>query len=270
MPKVNPHITDFGLAKLFDQTDPDHPPTTANQILGTPHYMSPEQADPSLGPITPQTDVYGLGGILFALLTGKPPIQGNSITQVLTQIVSPDPLRSPRELRPEIPAGLETICRKCLSKRADDRYASAKDVARALRAWLERPGGAEPTEEAATNVEAKATTRDARWAPDRSLKQGVRAQRAPLWERPRGGSPVKRVAVAFALAGILLLVFLEPRFRSSSRPTAARPTVETQAPARPHSLASDDEHFPLPPSPPAAAASPIASTKKERLPGPWA
>ena len=43
----NPHVTDFGLAKVFDQTDPDHPPTTADQILGTPHYMSPEQADPA-------------------------------------------------------------------------------------------------------------------------------------------------------------------------------------------------------------------------------
>ena len=47
------------------QTDPDHPPTTADQILGTPHYMSPEQADPARGPITPRTDVYGLGGLLY-------------------------------------------------------------------------------------------------------------------------------------------------------------------------------------------------------------
>ena len=138
-----PHVTDFGLAKVFDQTDPDHPQTTANQILGTPHYMSPEQADASLGAITPQTDVYGLGGILFALLTGKPPIQGGSLTQILTQIVSPDPIRSPRELRPEIPAGLEAICRKCLSKQAEERYASANDFARALRAWLGRPSSAE-------------------------------------------------------------------------------------------------------------------------------
>ena len=84
----------------------------------------------------------------------------------------------------------------------------------------------------------------------------------PVGERPRGGSLAKRVAVAFALASILLLVFLEPRFRSSSRPTAARPAVETQAPARPHSLASDDEHCALPLPPPAAAASPIALTKK--------
>ena len=118
----NPHVTDFGLAKVFDQADPDHPPTTADQILGTPHYMSPEQADPARGPITPRTDVYGLGGILFALLTGKPPIQGDSITHLLTQIVSPEPVRSPRELRPDVPLALERICRKCLHKEADQRY----------------------------------------------------------------------------------------------------------------------------------------------------
>ena len=120
-----PHVTDFGLAKIFDTIDPDHPQTTADQILGTPHYMSPEQADPTRGPITPRTDVYGLGGILFALLTGRPPLEGDSITQLLTQLVSPEPVRSPRESA-DAPRVLEQVCRQAfrrIASSATDRLA---------------------------------------------------------------------------------------------------------------------------------------------------
>src|SRR5262249_19795634 len=134
-----PHVTDFGLAKVFDAADPDHPSTTADQILGTPHYMTPEQADPARGPITPRTDVYALGGLLYTLLTGQPPIQGDSLSALLTRIVSAGPVPSPRELRGEIPVGLERICRACLEKDADKRYASAGTVAAALRSWLASP-----------------------------------------------------------------------------------------------------------------------------------
>ncbi len=101
----NPHVTDFGLAKVFDSADPDNPQTTADQILGTPHYMAPEQADPARGPITPRTDVYALGGLLYALLTGKPPIRGDSITALLTQVVSPEPVQSPRACARMSPGG---------------------------------------------------------------------------------------------------------------------------------------------------------------------
>src|SRR5262249_5410508 len=61
----SPHVTDFGLAKIFDAADPENPQTSADQILGTPHYMTPEQADPARGPITPRTDVYALGGLFY-------------------------------------------------------------------------------------------------------------------------------------------------------------------------------------------------------------
>ena len=91
-----PHVTDFGLAKVFDAADPDNPQTTADRILGTPHYMAPEQADPARGPITPRIDVYALGGLLYALLTGKPPVQGDSLTAILTRVVSPEPVPTPR------------------------------------------------------------------------------------------------------------------------------------------------------------------------------
>ena len=71
--------------------------------------MAPEQADPARGPITPRTDVYALGGLLYALLTGKPPIQGDSLTAVLTRVVSPEPVHSPRKLRGDVPWSLTNL-----------------------------------------------------------------------------------------------------------------------------------------------------------------
>ena len=129
----NPHVTDFGLAKVFDFVDPAHPQTTAEQIVGTPHYMAPEQADRRRGPVTPRTDVYGLGGLLHSLLTGEPPVQGDSITQLLARVLSPEPIDSPRKLRPDVPSELEHICQKCLRKDPRDRYATAGEVVQALQ-----------------------------------------------------------------------------------------------------------------------------------------
>ena len=154
-----PHVTDFGLAKVFDATDPDQPQTTADTVLGTPHYMTPEQADPARGPITPRTDVYALGGLLYVLLTGKPPIQGESLTAVLAQVVSPTPVLAPRELRAGIPPELDRICRTCLEKDADNRYPSAGAVAAALATWLTSPH-AEP-DQAEIDTEKKKDEPDA-------------------------------------------------------------------------------------------------------------
>jgi serine/threonine protein kinase len=204
----NPNITDFGLAKILDQADPDHPPTTADQILGTPHYMSPEQADPARGPITPRTDVYGLGGILFALLTGKPPIQGESITHLLTQIVSPEPIRSPRELRPDVPPAVEQICRRCLHKQADQRYASAREVAESLKAWLVNPVEARGEQEAPVSLKPerpKVARGD--WAADPSLKGDDRGRKEDRWKTAAASvrRPPRRLVLATASAGTLLV-----------------------------------------------------------------
>jgi Protein kinase domain len=168
-----PHVTDFGLAKIFDATDPDHPPTTAETVLGTPHYMASEQADASRGPITPRTDVYGLGGLLYSLLTGKPPVQGASLTTILMQVVSPEPVLSPRKLRGDIPRRLEQIALNCLAKNADNRYVSAADVSKALRSWMANPDqGA--SDAPAVSPQDQATDSPGRsdqdWIPDRSWK----------------------------------------------------------------------------------------------------
>ncbi|QEH35676.1 Serine/threonine-protein kinase PrkC [Aquisphaera giovannonii] len=244
-----PHITDFGLAKVFDEADPDHPLTSADRILGTPHYMSPEQADPRRGPITPRTDVYGLGGILFALLTGRPPIEGESLTHVLASLISDAPARSPGELRPDVPPALDRICRRCLSKEPADRYASARDVADALRSWLARPDDAIEDEREG----ARAGRRS--WGTDRSLKQGNRPRREDLsWAAPRAsaregpgvGASLRRIAVAGAavVASALILMSL-----TSYRPRTTRPIGEAGA-SNPPAAAK---------APPPPAQSPLAT-----------
>ena len=227
-----PHVTDFGLAKIFDATDPDNPQTTADQILGTPHYMTPEQADPARGSITPRTDVYALGGLLYALLTGRPPIEGDSLTAILTRIVSPEPVPTPRALRVDVPAGLERICSTCLEKDAQKRHPSADAVAAALRAWLanfhaEMGAAAVPIDvERTTGSSHDPDARRSRsgWATDRSLKDAGWAPNPSGWtprsegtERPRRRTWAAGV-VASALALVAMGVFLQIRKDKASTP----------------------------------------------------
>ncbi len=129
----HPHVTDFGLAK---RVEADVEMTASGAILGTPAYMSPEQAAGRRGTITTASDVYGLGAILYALLTGKAPFGGDSLADTL-QAVKERPPESPRSLNASIPRDLETICLKCLAKDARRRYASAQALADDLRCWLD-------------------------------------------------------------------------------------------------------------------------------------
>jgi tetratricopeptide (TPR) repeat protein len=129
----HPHVTDFGLAKRVER---DAELTQSGAILGTPAYMSPEQTTARRGSITTATDVYGLGAILYALLTGKAPFGGNSVIETLDAVrtCAPEP---PRKLNAQVPDDLETICLKCLEKDPRRRYASAHELAADLRNWLE-------------------------------------------------------------------------------------------------------------------------------------
>jgi WD40 repeat protein/serine/threonine protein kinase len=233
-----PHVTDFGLAKVFDAADPDNPQTTADQILGTPHYMAPEQADPARGPIAPRTDVYALGGLLYALLTGRPPIQGDSLTAVLTRVISPEPVPAPRALRGDVPAALERICRACLEKDAEKRPPSAVAVAEALRAWFARPEPGDPAgSEADSRGPAAGSSDDpdggrsrSGWATDRSLKDGRRTPNPDRWA-PRAarsaGSP-RRTWAAGAVASTLALILIAVTL---VRTQSDRPKARIAAPA---------------------------------------
>ena len=129
----HPHVSDFGLAKRVED---DVELTQSGAILGTPAYMSPEQAWGRRGSITTATDVYGLGTVLYALLTGKAPFGGDSVVETLDAVRNSPP-EPPSRSNPKAPRDLETICLKCLEKDPRRRYASAHALADDLRLWLD-------------------------------------------------------------------------------------------------------------------------------------
>ncbi len=131
-------VADFGLAKQIEDmasVAPGGAHTRTGAIMGTPSYMAPEQAAGKTKGITPATDVYALGAILYELLTGKPPFQGGPTIELLLRVTQDDP-PPPRQVRSEIPRDLETICLKCLQKDPTKRYETARDLADDLDRYL--------------------------------------------------------------------------------------------------------------------------------------
>lgn len=127
-----PRITDFGLAKNIGK---DSGMTATGAIMGTPSYMPPEQAAGKSEEIGPLSDVYALGAILYASVTGRPPFQAANALETLKQVCEMDPV-SPRGLNPTVDRDLETICLKCLQREPQKRYTSAAELASDLRRWL--------------------------------------------------------------------------------------------------------------------------------------
>jgi tetratricopeptide (TPR) repeat protein len=165
-----PKITDFGLAK---QLDADTGMSRTGIPHGTPSYMPPEQAAGKVREIGPLADVYSLGAILYEMLTGRPPFQGESQYDTLDQVRNQEPV-PPRRLQPKVPRDLETICLKCLQKEPHKRYPSAQELADDLRRFLD-------------NVP-------------------IQARPVPAWER--GWKWVRRHPAHAALAGALVLAVL--------------------------------------------------------------
>lgn len=124
-------ITDFGLARRLD----DPAMTQSGALLGTPRYMSPEQARAARKPIDHRTDIYSLGATLYELITRRPAFDGATPQDVVIQILDREPV-APRRLNPALPRDLETIVAKAMAKRPEDRYATASDLADDLRRWL--------------------------------------------------------------------------------------------------------------------------------------
>ncbi len=142
-------VLDWGIAKrLGDDADTETPQpadapgshvgdsaTLHGQVIGTPAFMAPEQAEGRIGDIDQRTDVYGLGAVLYQILTNQPPFSAQPAVALLKKVVE-DPPRPPREICPLVPPALEAICLKALSKDASARYATAKDLVDDVRRYV--------------------------------------------------------------------------------------------------------------------------------------
>ena len=127
-----PFVTDFGLAKLFQEGDER---TRSGVIIGTPGFMAPEQAAGKSSEVTPASDVYSLGALLYATLTGKPPFEAATPLDTLVQVLERDPIQ-PSAICKQIPRELELVCLQCLERDPRNRYATAADVAKDLERFL--------------------------------------------------------------------------------------------------------------------------------------
>jgi len=130
--KGEPHLTDFGLARLVET---ESTVTRTLEVLGTPSYMAPEQAAGDNTQLTSATDVYGLGAVLYQLLTGHPPFAGGTTYETVRMVLETQP-RQPRLWNPKVDRDPATICLKCLEKDQERRYASALALAEDLERWL--------------------------------------------------------------------------------------------------------------------------------------
>lgn len=127
-PNDEPQVTDFGLAKVLEG---ESGATMSGTVMGSPSYMSPEQACGDTHGVGFHSDVYGLGALLYELLCGRPPFRAETPMETLRQVVEKDPA-APRLLNPKVPRDLETICLKCLEKSPGLRYATALELAEEL------------------------------------------------------------------------------------------------------------------------------------------
>src|SRR5437016_7681974 len=130
--KGEPQLTDFGLARLVES---ESTVTRTLEVLGTPSYMAPEQAAGNNAKLTSATDVYGLGAVLYQLLTAHPPFAGGTTYETIKLLLETEP-RPPRLWNPKLDRDLSTICLKCLEKNPQRRFSSALGLAEDLERWL--------------------------------------------------------------------------------------------------------------------------------------
>jgi tetratricopeptide (TPR) repeat protein/tRNA A-37 threonylcarbamoyl transferase component Bud32 len=178
------HVADFGLAKRLGA---DHDATQTGVIIGTPSYMAPEQALGKKDAVTTATDVYGLGALLYALLSGRPPFRGDSILDTIEQVRLREP-EPPTSSSGHLDRDLQTICLTCLRKEPSRRYASAAALADDLDRWIQgEPIAARPMKNA---------ERAWRWARREPLSAGLAAALACLSVVVLAGLVVSNVMIS--------------------------------------------------------------------------
>ena len=205
-----PKVSDFGLARSLAS---DVALTHSGQLVGTPCYMAPEQAEPGAVDAGPAANVYSLGAIVYELLTGHPPFRAATTLQTLHLVRSREPV-PPRELQPATPRDLQTICLKCLEKEPGKRYATAGELADDLRRFLDH----EPIRASPRGPFGRL----ARWGRRNPVPAGCSASRsvgrAPAWRQPAvttrfasGMSPPEKRSASCAGRSLCPCCRLQPR-----------------------------------------------------------
>jgi serine/threonine-protein kinase len=224
-------VLDWGLAKVVDRPGEDgaapvvvapggrRDETLTGQVLGTPAYMAPEQAAGRPDLINERTDVYGLGAVLYEILTGRPPFGGEEFLVILHRVREEEPAR-PRQVAPDVSPALEAVCLKAMAKEAAARYPGAADVARDVQRWL--------ADEPMTAYREPRAARLARWL-----------------RRHRAGATAAAVAVAVAclcLGAATLLLTAAYREAEQQRDLARGERDKANARFRLARRAVDDYH----------------------------
>jgi len=224
-----PKITDFGLAKKLDEPGLTH----SGAVMGTPSYMSPEQASGRIAEIGPPTDIYALGAMLYELLTGRPPFKGKTSIDTLHLVMDQVP-EQPRRLNGQVDSSLEAICMKCLEKGIADRYATADALAEDLAAYLR--GDAVQAEKSQQNRLLKLLVKESRhaevlalWGKSMIVHAGVILCYAVLTDVLMNvmGQTNPEILIPFWLSGMAVMIFTVylTRFRGGVPLT----TIEYQA-----------------------------------------
>lgn len=180
-----PHLTDFGLARLIEQ---ESTVTNTLDVLGTPSYMAPEQASGSARSLTPAADVYSLGAVFYQMLTGQPPFAGGTTYETIRMVLEKEP-RDPRLWNGKVDVDLATICLKCLEKEPVRRYQTAHDLASDVERWL-------------------------RHEPIAARRTGI-VDRGRKWLRRNPTKALAAAAVLGLIAAVGLLIGNSDRFRGA-------------------------------------------------------
>ncbi len=214
-----PLVTDFGLAKYISV---DRGLTATGRAMGTPAYMPPEQASGAWSEVTPASDVYSLGAILYVMLTGHPPFRGRTEVDTLLEVVHREPA-SPLELQPNADPELATICLKCLQKDPAERYASAQELADELNRYLRgEPIQARPQ---------SSWQRTWRWMLDIPIVAALAGRHVPLPTEAH-----RRAQAGIILSVITLVVVLVLSLRFGQTPLSVMPDRIMIAAGRPDGL----------------------------------